>query len=68
MSDSEWRCPHCGQPMSGPDESCSGSFLDTDHPSNVRAQRSEPTKTWDEVDADPVEDVLRMKEDLERRS
>lgn len=32
-----WACGHCGAPAIHRDMLCSGSFLDTDHPPNVRA-------------------------------
>lgn len=32
-------CPECGRPAMGPNDLCSGSFLDRDHPSNVRPER-----------------------------
>lgn len=36
MSSTGWRCPTCGRPAFGPGDLCSGSFLDADHPANVR--------------------------------
>lgn len=36
MGEIEWRCPVCGNLMSGRNEYCSGSFLDRDHPAVVR--------------------------------
>lgn len=35
QSSTNWQCPACGRPMLSADERCSGSFLDTDHPSSV---------------------------------
>lgn len=37
MPTSSYVCPVCGRPMMSASELCSGSFLDTDHPSNVEA-------------------------------
>lgn len=37
-----WWCPVCGCRQPNESSLCSGSFLDTDHPSNVRPIDSPP--------------------------
>lgn len=39
----EYTCPACGKPMPSSDTLCSGSFLDRDHPPNVRPVASGPS-------------------------
>lgn len=33
----KFECPVCHRPLMGPNESCNGSFTESDHPSGVQA-------------------------------
>lgn len=38
MPPSDWRCSHCHKPLLSPNELCSGSFANRDHPTNCPAE------------------------------